>query len=119
MKTRLASLVLPAVLAVASAVQADPPMSPSVGKVLLLRNDRALEGEIERVGGQYRVKRGSGEVWVANEQAVQLCADWNDAYVYMKGRTDLSNPDERLRLARWCNVNQLGPQALEEARAVL
>jgi len=89
------------------------------GRVLLLQTERGLEGEIERVGDRYRVKRGAGELWVQAEKALRLCTDWNDAYEFMKKRVNLSDPDERLRLARWCQLNNLRPQALAEAKAAL
>jgi hypothetical protein len=93
--------------------------APRSGKVLLLRSERALEGDIEKVGAQYHVRRGSGEMLVAAEQAVRLCADWDDAYRYLRGRANLNDADERLRLARWCRLHRLDRLALEEARVVL
>ena len=40
------------------------PAAATAGKVLLLQNERALEGDIERVGDQYRIRRTAGEAWV-------------------------------------------------------
>jgi hypothetical protein len=99
------------------AQDAAPPVSK--GKVLLLRNERVIEGDIEKVGVQYRVKRGASETWVNADQVVQLCIDWNDLYEMKKKRVNLSDPDERLKLARWCVGNQLRPLALAEANAAL
>lgn len=89
------------------------------GKVLILPSERCMEGEIERLGEQYRIRRGSSEVWLPTEKALRLCADWDDAFSFMKRRANLGDPDERLRLARWCQLHALRPQALAEAKAAL
>ncbi len=99
------------------AQDAAPPASR--GKVLLLRNERVIEGDIEKIGVQYRVKRGASETWVNSDQVVQLCSDWTDLYEMKRKRVNLSDPDERLKLARWCIGNQLRPLALAEAQAAL
>src|SRR5947208_2808725 len=81
------------------------------GKVLILQNERAFEGDIEQVGDGYRVRRGSGEIVVAAGQALRLCANWDDALTFMRSRANLDDPDERLRLAKWC----LGNHQIERA----
>jgi hypothetical protein len=91
----------------------------SAGHVLLLENDRGLEGDIAKVGDQYRIRRGASEVWLTGEKVVRLCADWEDAYAFMKTRANLADPDERLRLAKWCQLNNLRATALVEAKAAL
>jgi len=91
----------------------------SAGHVLLLNSDRGLEGDIEKFGEQYRIRRGTSEVWLPMDKALRLCADWEDAYSYMKTRANLGDPEERLRLARWCQLNNLPKQALIEAKMAL
>jgi hypothetical protein len=100
-----------------SFVQADPP--PSAGKVIILEGDRTLEGEVERVGDQYRVRRAVGETWLPVSCVVRLCADNADALNYLRGRTNLDDPDERLRLAQWCIDRGMQEQALVEVRAAV
>src|SRR4051812_36111973 len=85
----------------------------SRGRVLLLRSERALEGEIEKIDGRYRIRHGGGETWISADQCVRLCADWDEAFGHMKARANLADPDEHLRLARWCQLNQLDAMALE------
>ena len=99
-----------------SAVREAPRLT---GRVLLLHSERGMEGEIEKIGEQYRIRRGSGEAWVPADKAMRLCADWEDAYAYMKTRANLGDPDERLRLVRWCQLNSLREQALLEAKLAL
>jgi hypothetical protein len=96
---------------------APPPAAPSSGKVLLLENERALEGDVERVGDQYRVRRSIGETWVPGANVLHLCASYEEGYAFLRGRANLNDADERLRLAQWCRQYGLRRQALEEVQA--
>jgi hypothetical protein len=89
------------------------------GRVLLLENDRLLEGEIERIGNRYRIRRPVGELWIPCDRARRLCRDLDEAFFLMQAQANLRDPDERLRLARWCRTNGLRDRALSEARAAL
>lgn len=125
MKT--ASLLAASLLVVAAfALQAQEPTpvpsvpaAPVKGKVLLLNNDRGMEGDIERVGDSYRIRRPVGEVTIPADKAKRLCADWDDALRQMRSESNLADPDERLRLSRWCVANGLRQEALAEAKAAL
>ncbi|HZT79698.1 MAG TPA: hypothetical protein VFA26_05740 [Gemmataceae bacterium] len=99
---------------------AEPAAPPAKGRVLVLDNERTLEGDIERVGQQYRIRRATGgETWVPGEKALRLCASRADAYAFLRTRANLNDPDERVRLARWCLQQQLREQALAEAQAAV
>jgi hypothetical protein len=120
MKTFVSSLVLLGTLAVSGASlvrAAEPPSSPFKGKVLILKNEYTMEGDIERVGDRYRVRRALGETWVPAERVLCLTASLPDAYAYLRSRVNIDDPDERLRLARWCRLNGLRQQALAELKA--
>jgi hypothetical protein len=106
-----------AALAAAGACRAAEPQT--TGRVLVLLNERTVEGDIERVGEQYRVRHVVGETWVPAEKALRLCADMSDAYLVLRARANLNDPDECLRLARWCHAHGLAAQALENARAAV
>lgn len=108
-----------AVLCLVVASAAPGPMSPRAGKVLILDNERAVEGDITLQGEQYCVRRGKGEMSVPRSKALRLCASWEDALGFMKSRANLHDPDERLRLARWCEQHALVEQALREVKAAL
>jgi hypothetical protein len=41
----------------------------------------------------------------------------SDAYAFLRGRANLDDPDERIRLANWCHTHGLREQALEEVKA--
>jgi hypothetical protein len=119
-------IVIPLVLLVGLVVlgvsllgAADTPKPLQKGKVLLLKNEHVLEGDIERVGDRYRVRRLIGETWVPAERVTCLVASLPDAYAYLRTRVNLEDADERLRLAHWCRLNGLREQALTEMQAAV
>jgi hypothetical protein len=122
MKTiRIAILGVGALLAAGSTrMFATEPVQPALtGKVVLLENERTLEGDVERVGDQYRVRRSVGETWVPASRVLRLCQTLEEAYDYLRTRANLQDPDERLRLASWCRQHGLRDQALNEVRAAV
>lgn len=99
--------------------RAAPPEEPATGKIIVLDNDHTLEGDIERIGSQFRVRRIVGETWVPGERVLKLCADVPAAYAYLRSRANLNDPDEHLRLAEWCRQHKLPAQALAEVEAAV
>src|SRR5579859_2046407 len=97
----------------------EPPAARTTGKVLVLDNGNILEGKIELHGDQYRIERAVGEVWVPAAKGMRLCADWQEAFAHMSAQANLLDPDEHMRLARWCQLHNLREQALAEVSAVL
>lgn len=88
--------------------------------ILILENERTLDGsEIELSAGCYHVRRSTGETVVSADKVLFLAANQQEAYQYLRRRANLRDPDERLRLARWCRERQLRAEALEEAQAAL
>jgi hypothetical protein len=87
------------------------------GTVLVLDNGRTFEGEIERQGNQYRIRRGTAETWLPAERGMRLCSDWQEAYIFMMAHANLLDPEERVRLAHWCLLHNLREQALTEVNA--
>src|SRR5262249_27862338 len=99
------------------AVKAD---EPTTGHVLILDNERTLEGDIERVGDHYCVKRLSGgKTTVPGDRVMHLSADMPSAYRYLRSQANLDDPDERLRLAQWCHLRGLNDEALEDVKAAV
>jgi hypothetical protein len=107
------------VLSAGGRARATDPPPAAAGHVLLLDNERFLEGDITREGERYRIRRALGETWVPAAKVMRLCASREDAYHFLRGRANLRDVDERLRLARWCHLHGLREQGLAEARAVL
>ena len=121
MKQIIPFILVPALLSgVGWSLFAQEASTPRVtGKVLILQNERAFEGDIEKIGDVFRVRKGGGEIVVASSQALHLCGDWDDALKFMRSRANLDDPDERLRLAKWCQVNHQIERALAEAKIAL
>ena len=86
------------------------------GRVLVFKTERTLSGEIDLVGDRYRVKRVIGETWIPADQVQALCGSLDEAYKFLRGRANLNDPDERLRLAEWCRQHDLLEQAINEVR---
>ncbi len=119
-KMRMALCILAVAAPAWMALRAgQPETARTTGNVLVLDNERTLEGDIERVGQQYRVRRQVGELWVPAQNALRLCETREEAYTFLRARANLRDPDEHLRLARWCYAQGLHGQALEEATAAV
>src|SRR5262249_61959427 len=83
---------------VTSVRAAEPAPNPETGRVLVLHNECTLEGDIDRVGDRYRIRRPVGETCVPAAAVLRLCADLDEAYQFLRGRTNLTDADEHLRL---------------------
>lgn len=96
-----------------------PPMSPQPqkGTILLLDNEQTLEGDIERVGDQYRIRRAVGETWIPSARVLALCASKDELLAFLRQRSNLYDADERLRLATWCRHQGMPEHAMLEATA--
>ncbi len=98
---------------------AAPDAAPTRGKVLVLENEQTMTGDVEKVGDVYHVRRLIGETAVPADRVLRLCADMDEAYAFVRGRANLTDPDERLRLAEWCRLNGLHDQAVAEVQAAV
>jgi len=83
--------------------------------LLLLHGGKVIKGRITREGGEYRVQKSRGEMYVPEERVDHVCLDLHDAY--LKQRADIEKPTaaHHVELARWC----LSYNQLEEARVEL
>ncbi len=97
----------------------EPGGERKTGKILVLKTGHVMEGEIEQVGSQVCVRRGSSEVWIAANKTMRLSPDWVDAYAFMQTLIKEDVASDRLKLARWCHTNKLTAEALEQARIAL
>src|SRR5688572_27782722 len=88
--------VTPSALLAQAALPPAPPAPPApsaaaparleartTGTVLLLTNDRVLEGDIVQIGDQYRIRRGTAETVVTADRVKRLCADWPETLAYV------------------------------------
>jgi hypothetical protein len=122
MRTTIRLLVCAAALAVPAVgllvAQETAPTSPG-GRVLILDNERVLEGEVVRDGERVTVRRQHGEITVPAARVLAVCGTLEEAYQFLATRANLRDADERLRLARWCQGCGLRDQAIAEARAAV
>jgi hypothetical protein len=89
-------------------------------RVVVLDNENLLEGEVKRVGDAYEIRRpAGGDLELPARRVLAVVADRKAAFVFVAGRANQRDPDERLRLARWCDANDLADEALAEARAAV
>jgi hypothetical protein len=116
-------LRLPAVgviaLVVAWRLLAAPPADDLAGRLLLLDNQRVMEGDVARVGDQYRVRRDGGETLLPADRVLAVCPDLNAAYKLLRDRIEPRDAAARLRLAQWCDANGMRSEAMAEAQAVV
>ena len=97
--------------------RADDSAKPRLtGKVLILDNERTLEGEVERRDDQYHIHRPVGELCVPAANVLYLCNTMEEAYAFLRSCANLRDPDEHVRLAKWCQLRGLKNQAAQEAR---
>jgi hypothetical protein len=89
------------------------------GKVLILDNDRVMEGDIVEAGDHFRIRRGGSEISIPVSRGRKLVGSLEEAYQFMKGQTPQAGPDDRLKLAKWCAAHGMRDHALAEARAAL
>jgi hypothetical protein len=89
------------------------------GHYLILETTRVLHGDITRQSDGYHVKRAIGETLVPREGVMFLCDTLSEAYEHLRQRANLRDADERIRLARWCQLNGLRQEALVEAEAAV
>jgi hypothetical protein len=116
----LRAVVAAAVLAAPVWAKAQEAPTPRpAGRVVVLDNERLLEGEVERQGDQLCVRHAQGELVLPAEKVLKVCAGREEAFAYIASRANLRDPDERLRLARWCQINGLYDQAVVQATAAV
>jgi len=74
-----------------------------------------IKGDISLGGGEYRVRRSRGEMFVPEGMVQFVCRDLRDAYQKQKDSLREFSAADHVALSRWC----LGYNLLEEAREEL
>src|SRR5262245_4095021 len=92
---------------------------PATGNALLIDYDRLIEGQIERVGDKFRIRQDGGQMTIPATATTLLLPDREAAFRLVKSRAKLTDPLERVRLARWCIANQMKSHAVLEAEDAL
>ncbi|MFL5327716.1 MAG: hypothetical protein ACJ8C4_02275 [Gemmataceae bacterium] len=104
-------VLLPLVIA-ASLVAAEPALK---SQVLVLVGGGVMEGDIERLGDRYRIRRGDSETKLPAEQVLFVAEDLKSVYRVLEERVPPDNSEEHLKLARWCFTNHLRDEAITQA----
>ncbi|MBX6315395.1 MAG: hypothetical protein IRY99_21165, partial [Isosphaeraceae bacterium] len=93
--------------------------APSPPTVLLLSNGKVLQGPILKEDAGYVIKHKFGEIRFKRREVEGCFATLQEAYQYKLKHTPERDPDERLKLARWCLDQKLYDEAREQLQVLL
>ncbi len=122
LKTSLSAL---GVIGFAVCGLADPPVPPPAEQapnaapatqqpadaVLLLSDGRVLQGKVSLDSKGYMLKQKGNALPVKRETVQGVFPTLQEAYEFLAERAPANDPDEQLKLARWCLTNQLKEHA--------
>lgn len=86
--------------------------------VLLLSDGRVIQGDISETEDVYILRQNGGEIRFRKGQVEERFRSVAEAYEYKRASIPARDPDEHLKLARWCLVNHLPDQARAELHVV-
>lgn len=87
--------------------------------VLLLSDGQVLKGQIREEGDQYVVRQPGGEIR-RHKSLVEGTFDSVEAvYRFKLSQTNERDPDDQLKLARWCMIQKLPNEAKERVKVVV
>ena len=87
---------------------------------MLLKTDgRVLRGVIVEEDGQFVVRQRAGEIRIKKFDVEQVFGSMGDVYRYKRSLVPEADPDEHLKLAKWCLAQHLRNEAKDEVSAVL
>ena len=95
--------------------------APDAGqpRVLLLYNGEHLTGEITENAKSYVIHRNGGEIHVAKDRVEEAFSTIQELYQYKLNQIPERDPDEHLKLARWCLSQHLTAEAKASLQIVL
>ena len=97
------------------------PASPATYSVLLMSNGTVMTGEIidDPAGGVYRLKTRGGELPYPKTSVKRAGQSIDELYRYQVAALPPGDPEERMKLVRWCLAQHLTVQAREQLGDVL
>lgn len=97
------------------------PASSSTYSVLLMSNGTVVSGEItdDPAGGVYRLKTRGGQVPYPKSSVKRAGHSIEELYKYQVMALPPGDPDERMKLVRWCLTEHLPEQARKQLADVL
>ena len=95
--------------------------APDAGqpRVLLLYNGEHLVGEMTEDDKNYVIHRNGGEIVVAKDRVEESFPNISALYEYKRNQIPEKDPDEHLKLARWCLAQKLTAEAKSNLQIVL
>ena len=86
--------------------------------MLLLSNGKVVRGEIveDAAAGVYRLQQSGGTVPYPRSMVLKAAGSVEELYQFQVARLPVGDPDERMKLARWCLTEHLPAQAREQLR---
>ena len=97
------------------------PTSPSkTYRALLLSNGKVVQGEIveDAAAGVFRLRGRVGTVPYPRSMVLKAGGSVEELYRFQAVRLPAGDPDERMKLARWCLTEHLTAQAREQLLAI-
>ena len=92
------------------------PTSPATYRALLLSSGQVVRGEIveDAAAGSYRLRANGGPVSYPRTMVQKAAGSVAELYQFQVARLPVGDPDERIKLARWCLTEHLPAQAREQ-----
>ncbi|WP_165229955.1 hypothetical protein [Aquisphaera insulae] len=109
----------------ASAKESAAPASPAAGtdpkaaQVALLVDGKVVRGVITEEGRNVVVSQPIGSKKYPKSRIEKIFDTMEEAYAYKVAQLPEEDFDERIKLARWCLVQNMEPRAREQLRAIL
>ncbi len=95
------------------------PMPVERPSVLLLSNGRLLQGTVKKTADKYILIQNGGEIPFPINQVEDVFPSLAAVYQYKQAQIPANDPDEHLKLARWCLAHNLPAEAKVEVQAVV
>lgn len=110
--SRVSSLILGLSLCLGIICRADDAGQTATSGVLLLKENRVVQGRIQPQGETYAVEQPAGTLIVSRDQVRFVGDTLHAVYVYLEGELPKApSANEHLDLARWCIENKLNSEA--------
>src|SRR5205823_26059 len=94
--------------------------APATSQTVLLKsNGQVLRGVVTEEADRYVVRVPGGEIRVPKREAERTFDSIAAAYRYKRANVPEGDPDEHLKLARWCLTQKMMAEAKAEVQAVL
>ncbi|HEV3121800.1 MAG TPA: hypothetical protein VGY53_07855 [Isosphaeraceae bacterium] len=114
----------PVLAGIGRADEMPPPRTVSAARpaeaVLLLHSGRVLPpGQLSEDGSEYVLRQSGGTIRFPKREVEKIFGSVQAVYQYKRSQLAQNDPDEHMKLAKWCLSMKLDPEAKAELQAVL